>query len=195
SRQRRGNVEHIPELTRNALADVSAMSNGQVPVDDGKRIAVDGVVRVERNSFLFRIQIPCAQKAWTLRDRLWINSGCRAAYSMWDMTDKDFEPVNLHRTSLCVRQSLDPAGQTRPRLHLALEQHLNFVDHVPDSGVHEFPSSSANLCRRRIDSGSPVGVRYRYCLPIAGRDRRNRRYARSHNHGSFEGQLHSPHRS
>src|SRR5207248_2084714 len=66
SRQRRSETENLACLFRDTLRAMLLVSNGEVAIDDGKRIAVDGEV-FELHTFLFGRQASRTQEAGTSR--------------------------------------------------------------------------------------------------------------------------------
>src|ERR1700732_1713030 len=97
SRKRRRQLEHVSELRRDALRDVSPVRDRNMTIDDRKRIAVDREIRAKWHALLFRRQIPGAQEAGALCDGFPVNRGGGADYTMGNVADKDVEPIDPRR--------------------------------------------------------------------------------------------------
>src|SRR5262249_23601118 len=149
------------------------MNNRQVPVNDRERIAVDRIVRIERNAALLRIEIAGAQKARPFRDRFTIDRGRRAQDAVRDVADENVEPADPDWARLRMSQSFNAASEARPGLSLFLEKRIDLLNQRHFASIVAFARGSqpceSNLCMNRSDWRFRAGARCRYFLPSGGR--------------------------
>src|SRR5262245_49340664 len=122
-------------------------------IEDGKGIEVDDVVRTKGDAALFRIEIVGAEKAWTFGDRVTIDGRCRTRRAVGEVTHENIKPVDPYCSGLCVRQSLDPTGKSRPILQLLLKKLFDQFGHYRVSPRWEAASDCSHdhmLCERPL---------------------------------------------
>src|SRR5262245_44264396 len=91
-----------------------AVDDREMVVDDREWIAIDRVIRVERNSPFFGIEIFRTKETRPLRNGIAINSGSGTRHAMRNMSHENIEPGDARPAGLRVRKALDSTSEARP---------------------------------------------------------------------------------
>src|SRR5215831_1792891 len=95
-----------------------AVDDREMVVDDRKWIAIDCVIRVERNSPFFGIEIFRTKETRPLRNGIAIDSGSGTRHAMRNMSHENIEPVDAHATRVCIGKPFYSTCKARPGLAL-----------------------------------------------------------------------------
>src|SRR5215467_11674294 len=106
------------------------MDDRQVPIQNRKWIAVNGELRIERNSLLTGWQIRGTQEARPLRHGSCIHGGRGAPDSMRNVTNQQVPARDELCARLAVAQAFNTASKQGPRVNLIGEQPVNVVDEL-----------------------------------------------------------------